>query len=93
MWGVKSRPLVPNAPSCWLGSCGLAALASQTAVERQLPISADTGWIWRLFFHRLYGAVLFLYFPLPAARVLTGKNSLLRHGAEEAAARAALVSS
>lgn len=63
-----------------------AALTSWTAVKRQLPVSADTGWIWRLFFHDLYMAVLFLYFPPPAALVLTGKNSLLWHGTKETAA-------
>lgn len=64
----------------------LAALASRSALERQLPISADAGWIWRLFFHRLCMTVVFLYFPLPAAHVLTGKKSLLWHGTKETAA-------
>lgn len=64
----------------------LAALASRSALEGQLPNSADAGWIWRLFFHCLYTTVVFLYFPLPAACVLTGKNSLLWHGTKETAA-------
>lgn len=39
-----------------------------------------------MFCHHLYTAVLFLYFPPPAAPVLTGKNFLLWHGTKEAAA-------
>lgn len=39
-----------------------------------------------MFCHHLNTAVLFLYFPPPAAPVLTGKNFLLWHGTKEAAA-------
>ena len=41
----------------------LAALASRTAVERQLPTSADTRWIWRLFFSLFVHSSAFLVLP------------------------------
>lgn len=34
----------------WACVLCLPALTSCTAVRRQLPLFADTGWIWRLFF-------------------------------------------
>lgn len=57
----------------------LPTLASCPAVKRQLPIFADTGWIWRLLlFQPVNGSALLARTSLH--QLLTGKNSFCGMG-------------